>query len=474
MSRPARSLLWRITLLHLAAVVALSIALPLVVRGVLNSTANGFQHEALRRHEAQIVRSLHRAPDGGWRLDLPADLRTLYERGFAGFAFAVLDQRGEVLFSSLPGRAALFPPSAVGERPRFIQRSQGAAIYYGGAFPEEIGGSVLSVQVAQNLSNTDVVVDDIVAAFLRRIAWFILPILALLLVTDFIIVRRALTPVREASAMAGSIGPATLSLRLPTDRLPNEIVPLAQAMNLALGRLEQGFKVQREFTADAAHELRTPLSIHRVRLNSLPEGKLRRQLEADVDRMARIVNQLLQVAQLESFILDPAQAIELEDLCSEVVEYMAPMALGQNRTLALVGAPGPVWVRGDRHLIFQALRNLVENALAHTPAGTAVEVEVLSEGVIRVLDRGPGIPEADRAQAFRRFWRRNRTRSSGAGLGLSIVWRIVQAHSGKVWVEDRPGGGAAFVVKLKPTGGHGPAASEAAARAETLAPEPGE
>jgi signal transduction histidine kinase len=245
-------------------------------------------------------------------------------------------------------------------------------------------------------------------------------------------------------------------------------------MNLALGRLEQGFKVQREFTADAAHELRTPLSIHRVRLNSLPDGKLKQQLEADVDRMARIVNQLLQVAQLESFILDPAQTTELEDLCSEVVEYLAPMALAQGRTIALTSASGPVWVRGDRHLIFQALRNLVENALAHTPAGTGVEIELREEGVIRVLDRGPGIPEADREQAFRRFWRRNRTRSSGAGLGLSIVWRIVQAHGGKVWVEDRPGGGGAFVVKLKLARGHPAAEGEEGRRAQILAPEPGE
>jgi signal transduction histidine kinase len=469
----ARSLLWRITLLHLLAVLALSVALPLVVRVVLNSTASAFEHEALKRHESEITRSLRRGP-GGWRLELAPDLQTLYERGYSGFAYAVLDARGAVLFSSLPGRIALFPQAPGTTGARFVQRSEGAAVYYGGSFPERIGGSVLWVQVAQDLANSDVVVDDIVAAFLKRIAWFILPILALFLVADFIIVRRALTPVREASALARSIGPTTLSLRLPTGRLPNEIAPLAEAMNQALDRLEQGFRAQREFTADAAHELRTPLSIHRVRLDGLPDGKLKQALAADIDRMARIVGQLLQVAELESFVLDPGQSMELEELCSEVVEYLAPMALIRGRELELLGPSEPIWVRGDRHLMFQALRNLVENALVHTPQGAAVQVSVSADGVIRVLDRGPGIADADRELVFRRFWRRNRTRSGGAGLGLSIVWRIVQAHGGKVWVEDRPGGGAIFAIRLNP-------APRAAARrgaprqaAEALVREPGE
>ena len=468
----ARSLLWRITLLHLVAVLALSIALPLVVRLVLDSTAAGFQREALKRHEREIVSSLQRQPNGGWRLALRPDLRTLYEQGYGGFAFAVLDDRGRVLFSSLQGKGALFPASA-SRTARFVQRSEGAAIYDGGTFPERIAGQVLWVQVGQDLQNADVVVDDIVAAFLKRIAWFILPILALLMLADFVIVRRALAPVREASDMARGFGPSNLSLRLPTERLPNEIAPLSDAVNQALDRFEQGFRMQREFTADAAHELRTPLSIHRLRLNGLADGKLKQALEADIDRMARIVSQLLQVAELETFILSPGQTADLSALASEIVEYLAPMALAQGRSLSLTSVEEPVWVRGDRQLIFQTLRNLIENALAHTPAGAGVDVEVRREGVVKVMDRGPGIPEADRDLVFRRFWRRNRTRSGGAGLGLSIVWRTIQAHGGRVWIEDRPGGGAAFIVKLKPAEAPAPLREEPAAeQAAADAPAP--
>jgi signal transduction histidine kinase len=445
----ARSLLWRITLLHLVAVLALSIALPLVVRLVLDSTASSFQREALKRHEREVAGGLHREPNGGWRLGLRPELKTFYERAYGGLAYAVLDDHGRVLFSSLPNGGALFPAIADGETARFTQRRQGAAVYDGGSFPEFIDGQRLWVQIAQDLDNADVVVDDIVASFLKRIAWFTLPILALLMLADFVIVRRALAPVREASDMASKFGPSNLSLRLPTERLPNEIAPLSDAVNQALDRFEQGFRMQREFTADAAHELRTPLSIHRLRLSGLPDGKLKQALQSDIDRMARIVSQLLQVAQLETFVLAPDQAAELPALASEIVEYLAPMAVAQGRTLSLTGEIGPVWVRGDRQLIFQALRNLVENALAHTPEGTGVDVEVRREGVIKVMDRGPGIPAADRELVFRRFWRRDRTRSGGAGLGLSIVWRIVQAHGARIWIEDRPGGGAAFNIKFK-------------------------
>jgi signal transduction histidine kinase len=219
-------------------------------------------------------------------------------------------------------------------------------------------------------------------------------------------------------------------------------------VNQALDRLEEGFRVQREFTADAAHELRTPLSIHRMRLNGLPEGELRRALAADTDLMARIVGQLLDVAELESFVLEPGQVADLQALGSEVVEYMAPVALTRGRRLALTGVSRPVWVHGDSHVLFQAIRNLIENALVHAPSGTTVEVKVEATGVIRVLDRGPGVPEADRKLVFQRFWRRDRSKSEGAGLGLSIVKRIVEAHGGEVAAEGRPGGGAAFVIRL--------------------------
>ena len=444
------SLLWRIIWLHLLAVAVLAVVLPLSVRLLLNSTASDFQHQTVSRHEAAIAEALERTP-AGWRLQLPPALKAQYAQATSGFAFAILDAKGRVLFSSLASHGALFPRGGSADQPTFYERGRGPSVYYGGSFPERRGGDVAWVQVAQDLEHPDVVIDDIVSVFLQKIAWLILPILLLLAAIDFFSVRRALKPVSMASEMARAIGPSSLQVRLPADRLPEEIAPLAHAVNQAFDRLEHGFKVQREFTADAAHELRTPLSILRARLAGIREIELRRELEADSDRMARIVSQLLDVAELESFVPDPAAVTDLLALAQEVVEYIAPMAVQRGRRLALTGAARPVWVKGDAQVLFQALRNLVENALSHAPAGTTVEVKVEAQGAIRVLDRGPGVPAEDRELVFQRFWRRNRSKSGGAGLGLAIVKRIVEAHGGEASVQGRSGGGAAFVIRLDRT-----------------------
>ena len=447
MTLRGNSLLWRIIWLHLLAVAVLAVVLPLSVRLLLSSTASDFQHQTLRRHEAAIADSLERTP-AGWRLQLPPALKAQYAQASSGFAFAIVDVHGRALFSSLASHGALFAVTPGPEQATFYERGRGSSLYYGGAFPVRRSGDLAWIQVAQDLEHPDVVIDDIVSVFLQRIAWLILPILLLLAGIDFIIVRRALKPVSMASDMARAIGPTNLQVRLPADRLPEEIAPLAHAVNQALDRLEHGFKVQREFTADAAHELRTPLSILRARLAGLRDVELRRELEADADRMGRIVGQLLDVAELESFVPDPAEVTDLVALAQEVVEYLAPVAVARGRRLALTGSSRSVWVKGDAQVLFQALRNLVENALSHSPVGATVEVKVEAQGVLRVLDRGPGVPAEDRELVFQRFWRRNRSKSGGAGLGLAIVKRIVEAHGGDVSVQGRSGGGAAFVIRL--------------------------
>jgi signal transduction histidine kinase len=104
------------------------------------------------------------------------------------------------------------------------------------------------------------------------------------------------------------------------------------------------------------------------------------------------------------------------------------------------------------------VRNLVENAIRHAPAGGSVEVEVSADGTVRVLDDGPGVPEAERESIFRRFWRRDRTRPESRGLGLAIVARVAESHDGSVTVENRPTGGAAFTLRLRPAAACPPAA----------------
>jgi signal transduction histidine kinase len=166
--------------------------------------------------------------------------------------------------------------------------------------------------------------------------------------------------------------------------------------------------------------------------------------------MARIVNQLLDIAELETFSIDPLEKADLRAICTEVAEFAAPLALAQGKNIALSGSEVAVWVKGNPEMLSRAIRNLVENAINYSPPGTTVEIVLEPSGIVRVLDEGPGIKDEERELIFQRFWRRDRRRTEGAGLGLSIVQRIADAHAAVISVENRPTGGAKFSLRFAP------------------------
>lgn len=444
-----RSILWRILWLHMLALIAATVAVPLAIYFLLNATAASFENRSLHAHADTIASYLSPNGRGRWNLDLPSDLRTFYLHGFDGFAYSVIDRQGQVEFSSLHGGAAILLNDQRASAPVYFNRWRGKAIYYGASIPERRGGRTAWVEVAQDLEHPDVIVDDIVAGFLRRVVWYTIPIMLLLLVADVLIVRRALRPIVLASEYAGSIDPANLELRLPVRDIPVEILPLVRAVNQALDRLERGFRTLRNFTADAAHELRTPLSVLRLRVDTTILQEAAGPLRKDIDAMSHVVDQLLSVAELEGAVVGATERADLREIATDVVSLMAPVALKLGKDIALIGSQSPVWVAGNAAMLFQAIRNLAENALTHTPVGTTVEIDVDEKGVVRVLDEGPGIAKSEQNLVFQRYWRRDQTRREGTGLGLAIVWRIVEAHGGTVGVINRHPHGAIFFIQLK-------------------------
>lgn len=276
------------------------------------------------------------------------------------------------------------------------------------------------------------------------------------------VLRRAIGPIQLASSRAAEIGPGASGVRLPTAGMPRDILPLIEAVNGAIARLDRALDAQRRFTANAAHQLMTPLAVLRAHIDALENKSLTEPVRRDIDAMTEMVRQLLELAELEaaSQSVDLLEATDLHAVAVEAISLLAPRAIREGRELALSSAPSPILVRGSASLLNQVLRNLIENALRHAPRNTTVEVELRSNGIVRVIDRGEGVPPDKREQIFERFWRGGNDAEGGAGLGLSIVKQIVEAIGGRVWLEDTPTGGACFSVQFAPAGHAEPAASD--------------
>ncbi len=447
-----KSIFARIIFLHVIALVITAIVMPVVLYWFFKWAANDLHDQAMREQARLVSHYLVLRPDGSWALDLPPALEDIYSQAVGRYAYAVIDDTGRVLFSSLKDRSPIFSADPRSSDVAYLETRRGNAAVSGVSLVKEMDGRSVWVQVGEDLAHRDVITDDIVADFFKRVGWITLPMLLFLLAIDIVIFRRALRPLLNASEMAKKINPNRTDVRLPPEEIPKEILPLVQAVNQALDRLEAGFRMQREFTADAAHELRTPLTILRSRVDTLADRGVSKALHQDIEGMARIISQLLDIAELESFSIDPHEKADLRTICAEVAEFAAPLALAKGKNIALSGSDASVWVNGNPEMLSRAIRNLVENAINYAPPGTTVEIVVEGSGMVRVLDEGPGIKEEERALIFQRFWRRDRRRTGNAGLGLSIVQRIADTHAATISVENRPTGGANFSLSFARAG----------------------
>jgi signal transduction histidine kinase len=444
------SIISRIVILHVIAVAITSVLMSLALSWLLSVATNNIHNEAMEEQAVSLAEHLVLESDGRLSLALPPNLQGLYSQPYGRYSYAVIDEGGKTLFSSLAGNAPVFAGDPRAATVQFLDTRIGDAAISGASVRRTIGGKTVWVQAAEDLANSDVLIDDIVDDFYRHVGWITLPILLLLLVIDIAIFRRALMPLRQASETAQHITPARTDIRLPLEEIPTEVRPLVSAINKALDRLEEGFRLQREFTADAAHELRTPLSILRTRVETLDDPGVAGALHQDIEAMSRVVGQLLDIAELEAFAIDPAEIADLQAASAEVAGFIAPLALEQGREIALLGATEPVLVKGNAEMIKRAIRNLAENAIRHTPKDTVVEFIVEENGTVTVRDRGPGISDEERELIFRRFWRRDRNSQGSSGLGLSIVQRIAELHGASIEVQNRVMGGAQFSLHFIP------------------------
>lgn len=287
-------------------------------------------------------------------------------------------------------------------------------------------------------------------------------------VVGWFLARKALKPVTELTSAARRIGVENLNERINVEIPNDEIGRLAATINEMIGRLEKSFKQVRQFTADASHELKTPLTILKGEMEIALRSKdnpasMREALTSsleEIDRMSSIVKNLLDLAKMDvekaTFAKEP---VNLEKVLSDRFEQLKRLALDRGVHMYILKS-SPAVIYGDGVRIGQLFFNLMDNAIKYTPHGGVVELSLFTEtgapgapgqALYRVKDTGIGISKEDRPYIFDRFYRVDKARSrevGGAGLGLSICKEIAEAHGGSIEVESESGRGSVFTVRL--------------------------
>jgi heavy metal sensor kinase len=332
--------------------------------------------------------------------------------------------------------------------------------------PVYANGAVAGVlQVGVSRGDTDEVLRDllVVLAVVAPVA------LAVAGGLGYVLAGRALAPVAAITRTAATIGANDLHARLNLPLPDDEVGRLARTFDAMLARIEDAFERQRRFTGDAAHELRTPLSLMRGQVDlalSRPrsvEGyqAALRDLDEDLERMTGLVGTLLTLARADTgrLPLDPAPMDLAETIALLLEQYLS---LADEAGVALLDESSPSPLVADQDLLIQILVNLLDNALAHTPAGGRITVGCRPEGdSVRcwVADTGSGIPPEHLSRVFDRFYRVDTGRAraqGGTGLGLAICKAIAETHGGTIRLESRVGRGTRVELRL-PRGSEPPA-----------------
>ncbi|MFZ4288164.1 ATP-binding protein [Variovorax sp. HJSM1_2] len=280
-------------------------------------------------------------------------------------------------------------------------------------------------------------------AVLRSTLWPLIAALPFMVLAVWWAMHKGLSPMRSLGRLLVERRPDTLD-RVRVDGAPSEMVPLIDALNSLFQRIERLLDSERRFTADAAHELRTPIAAIRahaqVAMNEVDEKLRHSALQGTLDgcdRATRLVQQLLTLSRLEANVNREEKAVDLRAVAQREMADMAPRAIDKGLTLALEDGPACL-VHGDETLLGVLIRNLIDNAIRYSPPLAHIQVRTAcdSSGIhLSVEDSGPGLPVADLARLGERFFRPLGTSGSGSGLGFSIAMRIAAAHHMTISIE---------------------------------------
>ena len=294
-------------------------------------------------------------------------------------------------------------------------------------------------------------VNEAVAPAMMKVGVTIIIIAFLLfLIVSVIAIKLIVKPANLLTRKIEGIKPEDLKKRIEVSDVPKELLPIANAMNDALGRVEESFEQRKRFIADAAHELRTPLTILLNRLElKLPASSSKSELVNDARFISRIVEQLLDLSRAQNMSMNKLSEIKLVDVVKNVCLHLAPLAVSKSQDFELVDNKETDTIHIDEGELTVIVKNLLENAIKHSPDGARIRVTISGNGFI-VEDSGNGIHEQYHEQVFERFWRKNQSDRSGSGLGLAITRELLSHYDASIVISKSSSlGGAMFCVHFK-------------------------
>jgi two-component system sensor histidine kinase QseC len=373
---------------------------------------------------------------GAARLALSADWIDAYSQPGGAFSYTLYDASGNVQALS-PNLSAPLPPSDVPADEEYGSlefRGPDAQMVIAAQAPK--GGMLV---VARKQVNSEALAESMLQESVEPM-YILVPSGLVALATIWLVGGWSLRPLERASREASEVGPANPTARVSTDGLPNEVLPLVAAVNGALDRLSQAYEAERRLTADAAHELRTPLAVLDLRLQraQLQGGIDWAAVRRDFEHLHRVVVQLLDLARMESAVhaLPEPQPVNLPRVVREATAMVLPLADDAGREIELAtDADVAISIMGYAADLRNMVRNLLDNALSHGRGKITVRLmgPARADGddpvVLQVQDEGSGVPEELCETVFDRF-RKGKASSTGAGLGLAIVRHVARAHGG--------------------------------------------
>ncbi len=426
----------------------------------------GNPSDQVYEHVGALLMYTASVPDASMEDFLQSDIMVQVTEKNPEFRYLVISRKGT--FSSTLEDAAPYYPNLVydntesgghtetklGEQCRISSRGMEPFVengYQGVALYDQCPHSYSYVEIAgidTTATLSDLGADTSLYSFLGLSAYRRFLILGFgVLLIAMTIIYRIIKSVARISRATRRIDLDNLGVRINEDKLPLELLPIAQSLNSMVHRIEESGERQKLFLAAAAHELRTPITILRMRLEEIENSATKDSIRTQLRQMSRLIEQLLDLSRLRSIDELPLERVNLVTAVREVCRGRAPIGLEKGVELELNAEKPSIYVSGDVSMISTAVATVIDNAISFSKPQDTVHIRIRSDGCVQIQDQGTGIPDGVEFDIFEPFAKKTPNRR-GHGLGLAIVKAIMSLHEGSVSAQNMSGEGALFSLKF--------------------------